>query len=1796
MDLICAPMYMSTSLNPPQRSELPDGTTRVEPVLHLYLCASHLHRLLLCLTSPFADYPLSLKPYAQVDFVSVELQAISASWTGFEDDEFGAAGLQYRAGIAKCSEPVETVELHDVGQATSHTFALFLPPPAIASPLPPQAPPAAPPPPHLPPPPPSPSPPPCPLPPLPSLPPQTPPASLVLGDRCDESWQCRPVRLCSPLCCNRMASCRDVDADRTERGYLHPWQGGCARFESSEACHNHYVFKLTDLTPFGEPTTRPCVFLNGIGPCVVGTSIDSDCPDGPAPPSISEGRRLVQATAVMAATAISDDVELPNRSSSQLATRLHRRRLRGIEWSDEDSYCYLSKNPDLVGALCPLFPACSAAQLASVRDHWHSYGIGEGRKFDCDSIIGRVFALQSVYSPSHCVHPYGGTAAGSTPVDPVFYPDCTTTNHNILFQAVDAGGGAFYLQNVAHPTRCAKVLSALVGASYPVVFDACPAVGMDISTMYKWRSIQGHRLLQSLMDEQRCIHPQGGWPNHDVRLVTYDCSPAHQRFAFLMIFVDLQPPQSSHRSSIDLTSGLVSWTENEAPVQKLVNAALPSVWYHPTVGLWIGGSPGTVDMNPGTYVYSVHVDLTEDEARHATLQLQYAVDNSLQSATLNGNSLSIGQSASFSGLAAPATITALPEHFSTSNTLSVSVLNLGDAANPGGIYVKGGVAIEIPPSQQVMCPSPWTTVTRAPKTCQDYATYVSPKIGCYEGSGADYEGKAITTKGSRTCMMWSSQTPHSHSVGTDLPQNYCRNPDGELAPWCYTTDPDVRWEFCDIPTCESPRPNGLYPMPAGTGGADGIAYCDLSTVTGKGWELLTVYRDSGTPLAFTGDTCLTLGGINNCFGKLSSNYASKASRLEVLVTTIDRSKWATLTGFSPDGLIAFMTGAKQVTASDSCTDGDHYCQVDTDPQLRITAANGWTPSTMKLWTWARGGGVYLGGLGGDSNDMAFALGYWNNGVQFQGMTAAEPAAIFVRLAQTNPIVHLPSQACERKSGGDYFTYPYYTREAAEDACLDYGCAGLADKVDLISYPYCALGWTSDFRGWYMTSVIEYCGSVGYNDWAPSGGNAGAYCRDCPVCSPPHDSYVPLQFSDSYEDPLAWRLCSACPEHTYWTFTGDFTWSLNGVLERTACMAVCDGAADCDAWLINPLDGNCYTYAWTTMELLRACEPAEGRDFYGGVKLSSTSSDALQDLTPCACPALGKIAGYDPDIVTTAEQCRGWCDQLAACTSYDFSPTLSKCKLSSCPQIEVESRGPHLDFQSCFKPLWHLGTTSTGGETDDVYCHNTLSKCLLECLGDDNCEYIMDYGCDSALFGAVGAGLVELEQRPIGVTYGLVPNSLANTRVTDTNGGTGYDENSHYYRLRRGVDLASKVVYPTPGWDSVGDTTSNDAPHCVLQKPVSQQGHNKARMQSAWVAKPVTYLPWDLCDYAGSPYIYSSRAAAHSACVTAGCTGLASKFDIGFHPLCASGWTRDWIGYYMEEVLAGCGSLGYNTWWNVGSAGAYCIGCNFECVAPSSPLPSAPPSSPPFPPPQPPAPPAPSAPPPQQPPPSSPPAAPPSPLPKPPPPTPPPMPPCDALGRVSTSCIPLETIVDADSSSEVRLWLQAVADGKGDGAYDITQSQGKSGFCLPDHTVAPPPAPPKLPLPPLPPPVPFIPPPPSAPPAPTSPPPPAPPMPPPSPSSPIDDNTDHACALVPGACQLERGARYCVVVQGVNAHGFETPRRRSNGLSSIASSICHCSARARDVCHTLIASLTALVSFGFAASQVCECAAHQQQAS
>ena len=73
--------------------------------------------------------------------------------------------------------------------------------------------------------------------------------------------------------------------------------------------------------------------------------------------------------------------------------------------------------------------------------------------------------------------------------------------------------------------------------------------------------------------------------------------------------------------------------------------------------------------------------------------------------------------------------------------------------------------------------------------------------------GIHYNGTLNVTESGRTCQKWDSDTPHSHPI-TSLHRyyledhNYCRNPEGRgKRPWCYTMDPAVRWEYCDVLNC-----------------------------------------------------------------------------------------------------------------------------------------------------------------------------------------------------------------------------------------------------------------------------------------------------------------------------------------------------------------------------------------------------------------------------------------------------------------------------------------------------------------------------------------------------------------------------------------------------------------------------------------------------------------------------------------------------------------------------------------------------------------------------------------------------------------------------------------------------------------------------------------------------------------------------------------------------------------------------------------------------------------------------------
>ncbi|XP_792459.2 inactive tyrosine-protein kinase transmembrane receptor ROR1 isoform X1 [Strongylocentrotus purpuratus] len=91
---------------------------------------------------------------------------------------------------------------------------------------------------------------------------------------------------------------------------------------------------------------------------------------------------------------------------------------------------------------------------------------------------------------------------------------------------------------------------------------------------------------------------------------------------------------------------------------------------------------------------------------------------------------------------------------------------------------------------------------------------------CYNDTGEDYRGRINTTKSGFACQSWDKQEPHEHALWPSHYRelagghNFCRNPGNGLdKPWCFTTNPDVRAEKCDIPRCDELTGSGVVSRP-----------------------------------------------------------------------------------------------------------------------------------------------------------------------------------------------------------------------------------------------------------------------------------------------------------------------------------------------------------------------------------------------------------------------------------------------------------------------------------------------------------------------------------------------------------------------------------------------------------------------------------------------------------------------------------------------------------------------------------------------------------------------------------------------------------------------------------------------------------------------------------------------------------------------------------------------------------------------------------------------------------------------
>ncbi|VDI58249.1 plasminogen [Mytilus galloprovincialis] len=81
---------------------------------------------------------------------------------------------------------------------------------------------------------------------------------------------------------------------------------------------------------------------------------------------------------------------------------------------------------------------------------------------------------------------------------------------------------------------------------------------------------------------------------------------------------------------------------------------------------------------------------------------------------------------------------------------------------------------------------------------------IIPCEDCYTNS-TEYVGKVHCTVSGITCQHWNTDIPHKSNYRptdpNDLASNYCRDLSSTGRPWCYTTHPDVIWEFCPVPRC-----------------------------------------------------------------------------------------------------------------------------------------------------------------------------------------------------------------------------------------------------------------------------------------------------------------------------------------------------------------------------------------------------------------------------------------------------------------------------------------------------------------------------------------------------------------------------------------------------------------------------------------------------------------------------------------------------------------------------------------------------------------------------------------------------------------------------------------------------------------------------------------------------------------------------------------------------------------------------------------------------------------------------------
>ncbi|XP_071543142.1 tyrosine-protein kinase transmembrane receptor Ror2-like isoform X2 [Panulirus ornatus] len=173
---------------------------------------------------------------------------------------------------------------------------------------------------------------------------------------------------------------------------------------------------------------------------------------------------------------------------------------------------------------------------------------------------------------------------------------------------------------------------------------------------------------------------------------------------------------------------------------------------------------------------------------------------------------------------------------------------------------------------------------------------------CRKGRGRWYFGTKNITSNGIPCQRWDSQEPHSHHRPPDVfpevqnAENYCRNAGGEEPyPWCYTTDPLVRWQHCSIPLCgeETSDGGGIYlpdeiqekmlPSPwliliAGSAGLGGLLLLALSALLIH--KLVHARRGYSSPSTQEADIDLTKLPRNSAYHQTCAQLNPKLEKLQ----------------------------------------------------------------------------------------------------------------------------------------------------------------------------------------------------------------------------------------------------------------------------------------------------------------------------------------------------------------------------------------------------------------------------------------------------------------------------------------------------------------------------------------------------------------------------------------------------------------------------------------------------------------------------------------------------------------------------------------------------------------------------------------------------------------------------------------------------------------------------------------------------------------------------------------------------